>query len=284
MYHLPGLRREVLIVFPKYPESTFMIGIPQKGIALLLCVLGFARLADGGLLYDASLKSGDYGGGFRVGTYDSSKPYNASGSTGGNLTTLGIVDSATGVTYTTPNDVINFSLGADGKDQTKFRTTGTLSVRFRADLADFIAGQPFIDNYGFNQFNSGQATFGSGMSRHLGADRVAGTADDRVELGWNTWHNNVWHSHIDTANDEILLAFDTWHNLGLTWGGPNNDFEVWVDGTMLASNNLPASTVSAWGMSSSAYNFARRDSRADDREQQPLWDHIRRPANLGRIP
>ncbi len=164
------------------------------------------------------------------------------------------MDSAEGVTYTTANDVINYSLGADGKNRTAFRATGTVSVRFKADLEDFVSGQPFTDNYGFNQFNSGQATFGTGLSRNLGGDGVAQTSDDRVTFGWNTWHNNVWYVHVGTG--EVLLPFDQWHHLGLAWGGPNHDFEVWVDGMLLAEDDLPAGVVAAWGSASSAYNFA----------------------------
>lgn len=233
-----------------------MQGFSTRHAVLFFCLIAITRVADGDLLYNASLKNDDYGGGFRVGTYDSSRPWNRSGSTGGDLSTLGIVDSAVGATFTTPNDVINFSLGADGYNRAQFRTMGTVSVLFKADLADFGSGQPFTDNFGFDQFRSGQATFGTGLSRHAGVDRVAGTADDGVELSWNTWHNNVWYSHVDTANDEVLLGFDQWHHLGLTWGGPTNQFEVWVDGVLWASDNLPTGTVAAWGRSDSAYNFA----------------------------
>ena len=226
-----------------------------KCTAFLFCLIGVVQVAQGGMLYQASLKDGDYGGGFKVGTYLSSSPWNASGSTGGDLSTLGIVDSPTGVTFTTPNDVINFSLGADGYDRINFRKSGTVSVFFKADLQDFRGGQPFVDNYGFNQFNSGQATFGTGMYRNAGADGTAYTADDKVRFWWNTWHNSVWYNHVDT--NEILLDFDQWHHLGLTWDEIPNRFEVWVDGVLMASDNLPSS--GAWGTSTglgSAYNFA----------------------------
>ncbi len=216
--------------------------------------------AQGGLLYSASLRNGDYGGGHKVGSYLPSSPYNASGSTGGDLSTLGIVDSADGVGFTTNHDVINFSLGADGKGGSKqsvFRATGTVSVKFRADGNHFVGGQPFVDNYGFNQFATGQATFGTGLSRNVGKDGVANTLDDQVEFSWSTWHSNVWYSHVDTGNDEVLTSFDRWHHLGLTWGGTTNKFEVWLDGVMVASDN---SGSGAWGSSGftlgSAYNFA----------------------------
>ncbi len=107
------------------------------GLALAICLV--TQPCRAGLLYDASLRNGDYGGGFKVGSYLSGSLWNASGSAGGTLSTLGIIDSASGVKYTTTYDVINFSLGADSKGgvrQSGFRSTGTISVMFRADLAE----------------------------------------------------------------------------------------------------------------------------------------------------
>lgn len=224
---------------------------------LFVSLLAFSTPTDGSLLYHASLKNGDYGGGHKVGAWNGTG-WNASGSTGGDLSQLGIVDSSSGVTYTTRHDVINFSLGADGKGgsrQGDFRTRGTVSVMFRADLAAFTGGQPIVDNYGFNRFRSGQGTFGTGLSRNAGSDGIVNTSDDRVEFGWTTWHGGVWYSHVDTANDEVLADFDRWHHLGLTWGGTTNPFEVWLDGQLVATDNRG---LGAWGSSglNSAYNFA----------------------------
>lgn len=84
-------------------------------VALLVSTIVFAQIAEGAKIYDASLKNGNYGGGFQVGTYPPG--FNTSGSVGGNLANLGIVDSPTGVTFTTRNDVNNYSLGADGKNR-----------------------------------------------------------------------------------------------------------------------------------------------------------------------
>ena len=225
-----------------------------KLIVVSLFVFVGTRPADAGLLYSASLKNGDYGGGFQVGAFQSGAPWNRSGSTGGNLSALGIVDSSSGVTFTTPHDVINFSLGADGKNRTSFRISGTVSVRFKANSTTFDGGQPFVDNYGFNQFNSGQATFGTAMNRHAGADSTPNTADDRVSFGWSTLHGGVWYSHTNSVIAADLPDFDNWHHVGFAWGGSNNDFEVWIDGFLLASNNIPASFP--WGGSQAAYNFA----------------------------
>lgn len=228
--------------------------------AVLICTSGGAHRAEAALLYDASLQNGDYGGGFLVGTYLSSAPFNTSGSTGGDLNTLGIVDSPNGVTFTTNNDVINYSLGADalgGYKQSDFRTHGAVSIYFKADLNTFLGGQPFTDNYGFDAYQTGQGTFGTGMGRNAGADGTAGTADDQVEWWWSTWHSNVWYYHIDTTNDEVVFSFDQWHHIGLTWGGTTNHFEVWADGVLVATDNNPSS--GAWGTTTSggsAYNFS----------------------------
>ena len=229
-------------------------------LVAVVALLFHACVASAGLLYNAPLSNGDYGGGFKVGTYLAASPFNASGSTGGSLAALGIVDSADGVTFTTNHDVINFSLGAaglGGAGRATFRTSGTVSVMFRADRATFVGGQPFIDNFGFNQFNTGQATFGTFMLLHNGLDGMPNTNDDRLEFAWNTWHSNVWYDHVDTASDEVVTTFDTWHHLGLTWGGPVNRFEVWLDGQLLATDGR---NLGAWGSSGiglgSAYNFA----------------------------
>ena len=99
-------------------------------------------------------------------------------------------------------------------------------------------------------------TFGTGLSRDKGADGTEGTADDRVTVGWSTWHGGIWYSHVTTP---VLIGFDEWHHLGFAWGGPNDNFEVWVDGVLRASHDVPPS--GAWGTSTlgglgSAYNFA----------------------------
>lgn len=251
-----------------------------------------------GLLYNAPLSNGDYGGGFKVGTYLAASPFNANGSTGGSMAALGVVDSADGVTFTTNHDVINYSLGANGlggAGRATFRATGTVSVMFRADGANFVGGQPFVDNYGFNQFNTGQASFGAFVSRHNGLDAMPNTSDDRLEFAWNSWHNNVWYDHVDTASDEVLATLDAWHHLGLTWGGPVNRFEVWLDGQLLATDDR---NLGAWGSSAlglgSAYNFAlgeiheRFASNASPRgikfANLRIWDEVRTLGDTAPIP
>ena len=232
----------------------------------LVCGVALTHVADAAMLYSASLKNGDYGDGFKVGTYlESVLSLGIQvARSGGDLATLGIVDSSTGVTFTTANDVINYSLGADGKGgsgRADFRTHGTVSVRFKADSAAFVSGEPFADNPGFD--TSALANFGAGMSRLAGLDGEMNTADDKVELSWRTWHKSTtmpsqtgWYDHVDITNDEVVLDLDKWHHLGLTWGGTTNQFELWVDGVLMAFDNLPSYVSLPWGTSASAYNFA----------------------------
>lgn len=225
-----------------------------------LLALGVMQPVYGTLLYSASLKNGDYGGGFIVDTFTSCGDPDGSSCGDGDLSNIGITNSANGVNYTSNNAVINYSLGADSKGGSRrstFRTNGTVSVHFKADLQAFVSGQPFVDNYGFSQFNSGQGTFGTGLSRNNGADGTAGTTDDRISVGWSTWHSNVWYNHVPTP--VLITGFEDWHDLGFAWGGPNDQFEVWVDGVLMASHDVPSS--GAWGTSTlgglgSAYNFA----------------------------
>ncbi len=248
-----------------------------------------AGSAPASLLYDASLLNANFGGGFKVGAYLASSPFNASGSLGGNLGALGIIDSPTGVEFTTAHDVINYSLGADGLGgsyRTGFRTTGTVSVMFRANRVAFVNGQLFVDNFGFDQFASGQAAFGTALIRHNGLDGMPNTFDDRIEFAWNTWHSNVWYDHVDTASDEVVTTFDAWHHLGLTWGGAVNRFEVWLDGQLLAIDNR---NLGEWGASylgrGSAYNFALGEiHQRSNGDNSPrgimfanlrIWDEVR---------
>lgn len=250
------------------------------------------------ILYNAPLTDGNYGGGFKVGVYSAANPFNASGSTGGSLAPLGIIDSSAGVMFTTANDVINFSLGADGKGgagRATFRTTGTVSVMFRANRDTFITGQPFVDNYGFNQFNSGQGSFGTALARHNGPDNTPNTQDDRIEFSWTSWHNNVWYNHVDTAADQVVTTMNQWHHLGMTWGGPTNKFEVWLDGQLAATD---ARNLGAWGASylglGSGYNFAlgeihervsgNNSARGIEFANLHIWDEVRPLGDTTAIP
>lgn len=216
-----------------------------------------AQMAHADLLYSASLKNGAYGSGFIVDTFASCADADGSSCGDGNLSNIGITNSAAGVSYTSNNAVINYSLGLNHTLAARnlFRAQGTVSVWFNADRQGHISGQPFTDNYGFNQFNSGQGAFGAGMSRDTKG--TPSLNDDEVSIGWNTWHNNVWYGHTPSP---VLASYNTWHNLGLAWGGPANDFEIWIDGVLMSAHNLPPGVIQSWGASNiglgSAYNFA----------------------------
>lgn len=231
-----------------------------KSVALLVVGIG-TLMATGGVqaspLYSASLRNGNYGAGFIVDTFTSCN--NASGVPGlgcgdGNLSNIGITNSADGVSFTASNAVINYSMGRDygATTMNSFRSHGTVSIRFKADLPTFVNGQPFVDNYGFNQFNTGQASFGTSMSRNAGMDGQLGTTDDKVQIGWNTWNNNVWYSH---TTSPVLMDFDKWNYLGFAWDDATNKWDIWLDGLLISSDN----DVPSWGQGpglGSPYNFA----------------------------
>ena len=228
-------------------------------LAASLCGLAAAGTAQAASLYSASLRNGDYGGGFIVDTFTSCGDPDGSSCGDGNLSNIGITDSADGVLYSLGSDnlrnaVINYSIGRDYGPATmnSFRSHGTVSVRFNANLQTFLNGQPFTDNYGFNQFNSGQGTFGTAMSRNSGADGQAGTADDRVQITWNTWYNNVWTTR---QTGSVLLTFDEWNYLGFAWDDLADTWEIWVNGVRVSLNNGVVPWGSAAGLGN-PYNFA----------------------------
>lgn len=220
-----------------------------------LCGLAASGMAQAANLYTASLMNGNYGAGFIVDTFTTCGDPDGSSCGDGNLSNIGIVNTAEGVSYTDRNAVINYSMGRDYGVSTmnSFRSHGTVSVRFKADLTTFAAGQPFTDNYGFNQFNNGQGTFGTGMSRNVGADGQAGTADDSVQLGWNTWNANIWTARVSPGS--VLMDFDRWVYLGFAWDYAADKWDVWVDGVLVSSNATHTPWGSAAGLGN-PYNFA----------------------------
>lgn len=229
----------------------------EKRVALLavaLCTLMATGGVQATLLYSASLRNGDYGSGFIVDTFTSCADADGSSCGDGNLSNIGITNSADGVSYTAPNAVINYSMGRDYGTATmnSFRSHGTVSVRFKADLGTFVNGQPFVDNYGFNQFNTGQASFGTSMSRNAGVDGQLGTTDDQVQIGWSTWNSNVWYSH---TTSPVLMDFDEWNYLGLAWDDATNKWDIWLDGVLISSDNDVPSWAQGPGLGS-PYNFA----------------------------
>lgn len=241
-----------------------MTGIVGHASSLKLAIavigaIGAVSQASATMLYGASLRDGNYGNGFVVDTFSFCSDPDGSSCGDGNLSNIGISNTPSGVNFTSNNAVINYSIGRDygSAMQNAFRSQGTISVSFNASGTAHVNGQPFTDNYGFNQFNSGQGTFGVGLARNAGADAVLHTSDDLLGMSWSTWHDNVWYSHISTP---VLLAYDRWYDIGFAWGGPGSDFELWVDGELRASHNLPAGVTSSWGSPwtglGSAYNLA----------------------------
>jgi len=229
-------------------------------LALTLAGLALPGPSNATTLFDASLRSGNYGGGAKIDMFTSCS--DASGRTcgNGNLSEIGLVESASGVTFTSTesdsqsNAVVSWYLAGlpstlVGSKQLTFRTQGTLSFAFRADSTKnpdgslkFIAGSLFTDNKGFNSFQNGQSSFASTASRNNGVDGIAGTPDDQVQVGWNSWHSGSWRAH-----GTGFASFDEWHRLGVTWGGPTHDFELWIDGVLKAYDDPFAAAFQAWG-------------------------------------
>jgi hypothetical protein len=227
-----------------------LAGVPAQG-----------ALAD--LLFQASLKNGDYGAGYKVDLFSTCADHTGRVCGDGNLGEVGVADGPEGVTFLSTqsdqqsNGVINWNVRSLGTAvQTAFRTQGTVSIRLKADLMAHVPGHIYTDNYGFGTFNNGQGTFGGVLSRSLGPDSLAKTSDDRLSLGWSTWHNNVWDSHGSGAT-----SYGEWHSVGLAWGGPTHPFEIWIDGALVAFDDTRLST--SWGSSflhfGSADNFALGD-------------------------
>ncbi|HFB65129.1 MAG TPA: PEP-CTERM sorting domain-containing protein [Aeromonadales bacterium] len=229
-------------------------------LAFMLAAISYSASAS--LLYQASLKNGAYGGGYQVDTFTSCGDRSGRTCGDGDLSNIGITDTSSGVVYTSTepngqsNALINWSIGADYgvASQTSFRTHGTVSIDLLADSQTHVSGSLFGDNYGFNKFWGGQGTFGSFLSRSAGVDGQYNTADDELVLYWNTWHNNVWYGHGSTT-----LQYDQLYDIGMTWGGLEHDFELWVDGVLMAFDD---SNLGAWGASylGSAYNWGLGDN------------------------
>jgi hypothetical protein len=202
---------------------------------------------------------------------------------GGSPHVLGIVDAADGVTYTSTetdsrsNALINWYL-ADPADRVSFRTSGSVSFRFRADRATHVSGEIFGDNYGFDQFRHGQTSIG------VYAGRVAGDPgdeDDQVQISWKTGDGSAWYTH-----DPVTLEYDRWYHIGLAWGGPDFSHEIWVCGERGAGDSAgPLPWGVTWGTGSatnvglgdnhergySGYGSAAGVTFADIR----IWDEYR---------
>jgi len=215
----------------------------------VITALSLAPEIRAGMVYQGSLQNGDYGAGQAIDTFSPNH--------GGSPHVLGIVDGPDGVTYTATesddrsNALINWELPSDNR--VSFRHAGTVSLWFSADRDAHVSGSLVSDNYGYTAFHNGQATFGSFLAREA---NEAGIEDDTVQVAWNTWHNNVWRDHIRATG----LEYDRWYNIGLAWGGPGNDFELWVDGELAAAADLDSGMSFPWGFGNAATNIGLGDN------------------------
>ena len=234
---------------------------PALALVVLALLQGLPGVACADLLYSASLRNGDYGGGFVLDTFDFYTCPDPDGSScgDGNLSNIGITNTPDGVAYTNQHAVINFSVGRDfPSKQSGLPRPRHGFVLVPRQPAAHTNSQTIVDNYGFNQFNSGQGCFGAGLARHA-MGTPADTSDDMVSVTWGTWHDNVWYYHT-TAQAPVLTTYDEWHHVGYVWGGTTHDFEIWVDGALRAWRDLPTGVTKSWGSvfnaHGSGYNFA----------------------------
>jgi hypothetical protein len=202
-----------------------------------------------GLLYQATLKSGDYGGGSAVSP------------------STGIVDSSEGVKFVSTesdkqsNALINWVVPADRRAQ--FRSQGTISFLFKADRQNHVDGAILGDNGGFNSFNNGQSTF-SAVTYRL--PNGSGVEDDQFHIKWSTWHNADWKYHPLAGQPNLVLEYDRWYNLGFTWGGPSNNFEIWVSGTLKAQDSQAGAAL-PWGDASMGTGSGTNIGLGDNHER-----------------
>ena len=217
-----------------------------KAFVVLLAVWVFVSVsigcvsAEGSLLFEASLRNGDYGAGTAIDTMD---PYH-----GGSPHLLGIVDGPEGVTFTSTeadsrsNALINWHI-ANPSDRIQFRTHGTVSFMFKADRETHVPGEILGDNYGFGAFLHGQGAIGAY------AGRIAndpGPEDDQVSIRWKTCDGSAWY-----FRDPVTLEYDRWYHLGFAWGGPENLHETWVCTELAAADSVgPIPWGVAWGTGS----------------------------------
>lgn len=207
------------------------------------------------LLYSASLRDGDYGGGSIIDTMSGTYPVNSGH--GYSPHSIGITNSSNGVTFTATeadgrsNALLNWTI-PNATARTQFRSTGTLSFLFSANRDTHVGGSILGDNLGFGSFYNGQGTFGGFASRVVNG---TGTADDQVVLSWSTWHNNYWDPHISATID-----YDQVYDIGYAWGGTANTFEIWVNGTLIGSDLLPAGYSLPYGQYNSGINFGLGDN------------------------
>lgn len=218
-------------------------------LALWLVIPGLD--AAGTLLFEASMRNADYGGGLVINTFGPDH--------GGSPGVPGVVTADDGTRFTATevsgrsNGLVNWQLPAASR--APFRTAGTVSFCASADRLLFATGEIFGDNSGFSSFRNGQGAFGTGAAL---VPNGPGAADDQWSVGTHTWHNNVWVNHAPTPP----LEMDRVYRIGLTWGATPTQFEIWVDGQLISvDNNLQAvGQTLPWGGFANATNFGFGDN------------------------
>jgi hypothetical protein len=202
-----------------------------------------------GLIYQATLKAGDYGGGSSV------------------TPSSGIVNSTEGVKFVSTesdkqsNALINWAIPADRRAQ--FCSQGTISFLFKADRQNHVDGAILGENCGFDSFNNGQSTF-SVVSYRI--PNSSGIEDDQFYIKWSTWHNADWKYHPPAGQPNLVLEYDRWYNLGFTWGGPANNFEIWVSGTLQAQDSQAGAAL-PWGDASMGTGSGTNIGLGDNHER-----------------
>lgn len=208
----------------------------------LVLFLGTAVSACGTLLFEASLRNGDYGGGAVIDTFDPDH--------GGAPHMPGVEDTPDGVYFTSTetdgrsNGLINYQ---PGSARASFVQSGTITLSIVADRETHVGGELFGDNYGYDAFRHGQGTFSSSAARIINGE---GIEDDQVLLRWRSWHNAVWYTVAS-----VTLEYDQLYEIGYTWGGPDHDYELWVDGELADSFDLPPGIGFPLGTSNSGTNI-----------------------------
>ena len=201
------------------------------------------------LVHSASLRDGDYGAGTLI---DTMPPDH-----GGAPHAPGVADSPDGVTYTATetdgrsNGLINYELGAH---RTSFLASGTVAVRIHAHRDTHATGSIFGDNNGFDTYHNGQ---GNCEVRIYRVPYEEGPDDDRIRIVWSVLHPTyVWYYPVNA----VELDYDTTYELGFAWGGPDQQFELWVDGELAAGFDFPDGKTLPWGPGLAATNFGIGDN------------------------
>lgn len=212
----------------------------MRRIGSLLFFMGMT--ASGALLFEASLRNGEYGGGTVIDTFDPNH--------GGSPHMPGVVNTPDGTYFISTetdgrsNGLINYQ---PGSARSSFVQSGTITLFIAAGRETHVSGELFGDNYGYTAFRHGQGTFSASAARIANDE---GTEDDQVLVRWRSWHNAIWYTV-----SSVTLEYDQLYEIGFTWGGPDHDYELWVDGEMADSFDLPSGVGFPLGTYNSGTNI-----------------------------